>query len=125
MATPIKCGNEFIVNGITANDQRESAVTALADGRFVVMWTDDSHTLGDASRAVHGQIFHADGSKAGLEFRANTDTAEDQLEATIMPLPNGGFLAVWASFVSFLEADLRAQVFNPDRSKAGAEFSIA
>ena len=79
MATPVKWGNEFLVNTNTANDQDVPAITGLADGRFVVMWEDDSHTLNDTSDAVHGQIFNADGSKAGAEFRVNSTKDGEQI----------------------------------------------
>jgi hypothetical protein len=70
-----KAGGEFLVNTTTTGDQYGSAVTALGDGRFVVTWTDDSATGGDTSGgAVRGQIFNADGGKAGGEFLVNTTT---------------------------------------------------
>jgi len=71
MSIPAKWGPEFLVNTFAASDQTEPVVTALTNGRFVVAWTDDSHTLGDGSgRAVHAQIFHADGSRFGAGFDA-------------------------------------------------------
>ena len=69
-----KWGNESLVNTTTAGNQTDAAVTGLANGRFVVTWTDDSHVGSDTSgTAIRGQIFNADGSKAGGEFQVNTD----------------------------------------------------
>ncbi len=49
---------EFVVNTTTAGFQFQSSVAALADGRFVVSWTDQSATGGDASfEAIRGQVF--------------------------------------------------------------------
>ena len=74
-ADGLKSGTEFLVNTTTASAQFDSSVTALADDRFVVTWTDASATGGDTSGdAVRGQIFAADGSKSGPEFLVNTTT---------------------------------------------------
>jgi len=40
MTTPSKDGAEFLVNTTTRNSQWEPTVTGLADGRFVVAWSD-------------------------------------------------------------------------------------
>ena len=72
-----KSGVEFLVNTSTANYQYDPAITALADGRFVVSWTDGSAGGGDTSgAAVHAQVFNGDGTRSGAEFRVNTTTAE-------------------------------------------------
>ena len=42
-------GTEFLVNTTTTNDQFEPTIAALADGRFVVVWTDPSASGGDTS----------------------------------------------------------------------------
>ena len=56
---------EFLVNTSTANYQYDPAITALADGRFVVSWTDGSARGGDTSgAAVHAQVFNGDGTKS-------------------------------------------------------------
>lgn len=53
-----KSGGEFLVNTTMKHAQGGPVVTALADGRFVVAWTDWSKTGGDKSgTAVRGQVF--------------------------------------------------------------------
>jgi len=89
MATPIKWGNGFRVNTIINDDQSAPVITGLADGRFVAMWTDMSSTLGDGNAAVHRQIFAADGSRIGVEFRVNTDAAGNQAFPTAASLRVG------------------------------------
>src|SRR5205085_3031517 len=50
-----KSGAEFLVNTTTQGNQNAPSITALADGRFAVAWTDDT---GDVSgSAVMAQIF--------------------------------------------------------------------
>ncbi|MFN0192824.1 MAG: cadherin domain-containing protein, partial [Aestuariivirga sp.] len=64
----IKLGGEFLINTTTAGVQIDPDVAALADGRFVVLWSGDSHFYGydGFGRPVvtysgHKQIFSTDG----------------------------------------------------------------
>jgi hypothetical protein len=59
--TGIRLGPEFLVNTTTTSVQLDSAVTALTDGRLAVTWTDERQ---NGIRAVHSQIFSADGSRS-------------------------------------------------------------
>lgn len=124
-----KLGAEFLVNTTTASYQLDPALTALADGRFVVVWTDESLSIDDASGdAARGQVFNADGSKSGTEFLVNTTTTGNQRQPTLTALADGRFVASWADVsasgddTSFFA--VRAQVFNADSSKSGAEFLV-
>ena len=115
-------GNGFLVNTIAVGNQSTPAVTALADGRFVVMWTDVSGTLGDnLLSAVHGQIFDTFGTKVGSEFLVNTMTAGEQELPAVTALSDGRFVATWGDG-SAGNFNIRAQVFNVDGSKRGSEF---
>src|SRR4051812_48441750 len=86
MATPIKWGSEFLVNTTKVGFQSDSHATRLADGRFLVIWEDDSKSNqpagGDTSvSAVRGQIFDAHGIKSGAEFILNTTTDDSPATA--------------------------------------------
>src|SRR5947208_1355150 len=71
-ASGAKIGGEVLVNTATASLQDEPAITALADGGFVVAWEDNSGTGGDAnSTSVKAQLFNQDGTKRGGEFLVN------------------------------------------------------
>ena len=66
-----KIGGEILVNTFTPDYQRLPKVAALANGDFVVTW----NTANDGNgTSVSAQVFHADGSKFGTEFTANTST---------------------------------------------------
>ena len=129
MTTPLKWGTEFLVNTTVASDQFESTITALANGRFVVVWTDESQSGGDTSgSAVRAQVFNADGSKSGAEFLVNTTVANSQLQPTITALADGGFVVAWTDD-SQTGGDpsnfgVRAQAYNADGSLSGAEFLV-
>jgi hypothetical protein len=129
MPGAIPFGSELLVNTATPGDQNQPAVTALADGRFVVAWTDDSDLLGDASgTAIVAQIFNADGSKSGADFLVNTTTTAGQLTPAVTALAGGGFAVAWTdtgtSGGDASVTGVRAQVFNADGSKSGAEFLV-
>ncbi len=124
-----KLGAEFVVNTTTYVSQSSSAVTTLADGRFVISWMDQSETGDDTSGyAIRAQIFAADGSKLGSEFLVNTTTARTQEFSSVTALENGGFVVSWTD--QSLSPDdtslsaIRAQVFAADGSKTGGEFLV-
>jgi len=124
-----KWGSEFLINTITAGNQEHPTVTALGNGRFVVTWLDNSHAADDPSGgAIRAQVFNADGSKLGGEFRVNTTVHNHQSEPAIAALADGRFVVTWAdesqSGGDTSESAVRAQVFNPDGTKSGSEFLI-
>lgn len=71
-----KSGGEFLVNSTTTNDQGNPKLSALADGRFVIVWNDSSQLPDDNSgSSVRAQIFdpresaiHLNGSTLGDDF---------------------------------------------------------
>lgn len=129
MSTPLPWNEEFLVNTNTDRTQSEAAVTALSNGRFVVVWKDSSYVGGDASGfAVHAQIFKADGTKAGAEFLVNTTISNFQRLPTITAVANGNFVAAWEDY-SQSGGDtsgcaIRAQLFNANGGKVGTEFLV-
>ena len=98
-ANGAKVGGEILVNTNTNGTQFIPTVAGLSDGGFVVTWTDDSHTLGDASgNGIKAQVFTATGAKAGGEFLVNTTTALDQQVSAVTAAPGGGFIVSWADY---------------------------
>src|SRR5262245_20446295 len=125
MSAPIQSGSEFLINTTIAKDQENPSVVALANGKFVVTWVDDSLAFGDASgSAIVAQVFNADGSKSGSEFLVNTVTTNNQVTPRITALDNGNFVITWSdqsknvdgdpsdpsTFV--LDNEVRAQIFD-------------
>ncbi|MET4203036.1 hypothetical protein [Bradyrhizobium sp. LA6.12] len=127
MAAPVvKVGSEFSVNTNTTGGQEAPTVTGLANGGFVVTWDDASGTLGDASgTSIKAQVYAADGSKVGSEFRVNTETADGQLAPVITGLSNGGFVVTWFDNSQTLGdsegTSIKAQVFSADGTPVGSE----
>lgn len=85
-------GSEFIVNETTAFSQVDPAVAMDLAGNFVVAWNS-----GDGSGQLNGvfaRAFAADGTP-GSEFRANVDTAGDQIAASVSLAADGAFVIAW------------------------------
>lgn len=124
-----KIGFEFLVNTTSKSGQWEPEITTLTDGRFAVSWVDTSKTGGDESLyAIRAQVFEADGSKSGTEFLVNTTTDKSQWDSSISALADGRFVVAWEDYSQTggdtSDNAIRAQVFNADGSKLGAEFLV-
>jgi Ca2+-binding RTX toxin-like protein len=95
-----RIGGEILVNTATLLSQEQPQLTALPEGRFMIVWSDLSQgNGGDTSDpdllAVKGQIFAADGMRIGGEFLVNTAIASNQEYARIATLQNGGVVVAW------------------------------
>ncbi len=112
----LRANPEFLVNTSTLNFQNQSSVTALADGRFVVSWTDQSTGRGDTSgSAVHARIFNFDGTQSVSEFLVNTTTANSQLDSSVTALADGRFIVSWTDN-SLSTGDTSGLAFAPASS---------
>lgn len=124
MVAAVKVGSEFLVNTTKTGIQEEPSITSLANGNFVVTWTDRSETGGDASnRAIRAQVFQADGTAAGSEFLVNTSTNSIQDLPSITSLNNGNFVIAWRDY-STGGSKIRAQIFQSDGTSVGSEFQV-
>ncbi|MGO4389419.1 hypothetical protein AB4Y85_17965 [Microvirga sp. 2YAF29] len=128
-ADGMRVSAEFAVNTITAGNQERPQVTALADGRFVVAYTDFSQSPDDPSGgAVRAQIFNADGSKSGAEFLVPTSVEGTQTDPIVTALSDGRFVVVWTHFDAATgdqsSYSIRAQMFTADGVRSGQEFQV-
>ncbi len=94
--TDLQLGDEFPVNTTTSSNEQFSAVTALADGGFVVTWS--SFGQDDSGFGIYGQRFAANGDPLDNEFQVNTTTTGNQIFSTVTALADGGFVVTWSSF---------------------------
>ncbi|HEX9948172.1 MAG TPA: calcium-binding protein, partial [Allosphingosinicella sp.] len=121
-------GGEVLANTATIGHQDGAEIAYLSDGRFVLVWRDGSASGGDTTgRSIRGQMFNADGSRAGSEFLANTQTLGDQNEPGVAALAGGGFVAYWTD-TSFnndgSSFSVRAQRYDSGGARVGAEFIV-
>jgi hypothetical protein len=113
-----KVGAELRVGRWTNNHQKQPAVAGFRDGRFVVVWTDESAASVDLSgRAIRGQVYSRTGAKLGAEFVVNTTKPNDQLDPAVAAVGANLFVVAWTDW-SGIGADsqyppgIRAQVFR-------------
>ncbi|WP_298189328.1 cadherin domain-containing protein [Novosphingobium sp.] len=125
----IRSGSEFLVNTQTDNIQSVPKLTELADGRFVVTWTDFSKALGDGSgTSLKAQLFQSDGTRIGSEFLVNTEVKGSQSSGVVAALDGGGFVIAWVDESATLGDNspfsIKAQMFGANGAKVGAEFLV-
>lgn len=117
-------GSEFLVNTTTANAQRETTVTGLTDGGFVVAW--ESIGQDGSGSGIYAQRYDSGGTAVGGEFRVNTFTGNDQRFAQMVALADGAFLAVWSSFTQDGNNwGVYGQRYGSDGLPLGGEFRIS
>jgi hypothetical protein len=114
-------GAEFQVNTYTTDGQLTPSVTMDADGDFVVVWRSFGQD-GDFS-GVYGQRFSATGAPVGPEFRVNTLTAGDQLDASVAMDADGDFVVAWYNANFF--PGIYAQRYNASGVPQGGEFRLS
>ncbi len=91
-----RTGPELLVNTTTESNQTEARVAALADGRFVAVWADDSNLGPDAAfSAIRAQVFNADGTRTGREFQVNTTAPGAQYNPAVSLLADGRVVISW------------------------------
>ena len=115
--------NEFTVNTTdsdgTQNDQFDQQVIQLANGNILVAWTSraDSGVGAPPFNDVIGRIFDPFGNQVKSEFRLNLFDGDNEQRVSLSALPDGGFLAAFATFEPSLnnpEYGIRVGVFDAD-----------
>ena len=95
-------------------------VAALRDGGFVVVWTDPDSTVNDIRATIYTNTGLT--TPATSNILVNTTTTGDQKWASVVALPDGGFLVTWddASGPKFVHA----QRFDAAGTKIGTESTV-
>ncbi|MDB5337314.1 MAG: cya 3, partial [Planctomycetaceae bacterium] len=128
-------GIEYTVNSSyipgqeTLSDSSANAIASDHDGNYVVTWTstglpNDSH---DGSfSGVYAQLYQADGTKIGTEFRVNTTTFGHQLDSTVGMNDTGDFVIAWTAQDNQdgSLSGVYAQQYAADGTKKGSEFRV-
>src|SRR5262245_24838741 len=112
--TPVAGAND-------ASDEHDAHVAALADGGFVVTWTDgEGDSNGDGIRA---SVYDANGFLVQGNILVNVfNQAGDQFFSDVTALPDGGFIVAWVDDAGPFD---RAQRFDEAGNLVGTEFTFA
>lgn len=95
-----KIGSGFQVNQTADLNQHCSAISALANGGFVVSWISESSLGANAQGApvygidVMARIFDSNAQPKANEYRLNTNRLVCA-NPTVAPTPDGGFIVAW------------------------------
>ncbi|MEZ5715018.1 MAG: calcium-binding protein, partial [Paracoccaceae bacterium] len=111
-------GPVFQVNTTEYLYQQDVEVTVLANGNFVVVWTD--MPFGDVVTDARAQVFAQDGTPIGSEILlAQTQDGEQRIPQ-VAALPGGGFITIWNDG----RAESYGRYFNADGTPASDEFFV-
>jgi serralysin len=119
---------ETQVNTTTLAFQGNPEVAAFSDGRYVVVWNDESGLGGDASvSGVKAQIYAANGTAIGAEFLINQQTSESQTVRSLAILSDNRFVVSWTSVTPGVaeSSDSRARIFDTNGMALTNEFSVS
>ena len=117
-------GPDFLVNfNNGSGDQAAPSVTALNDGRFVIVWQTADPTTDGSGTAIVMQIYNPDGSPSGEAQIVNTESGGDQILPVVAALDNGGFAIAWQSDATDGSGmSIRARVYDDAGQPLADEF---
>jgi Ca2+-binding RTX toxin-like protein len=110
--------DETQVNRYTTNSQTLSAITALADGGWLITWNGEG--AGD-SAGIFQQRYAADGHAVGSETLVNSYTTGLQQISATTALTDGGWLVTWYGEGVGDSAGVFEQRYAANGHKVGSE----
>jgi Ca2+-binding RTX toxin-like protein len=111
------------VNVSNLGVQELTRIEVLEGGKFVISW--QSASPNDTGFDIRAQMFNADGSRFGGEFRVNSTLDANQYDATVTALTNGGFAVVWTSDGQDGSGQgIYAQRYSASGAKVGGEILV-
>ena len=116
---------EVVVNKPTppqANTKRGMPAIAACGGGLAVAWIESAFNPPGPRPHVKGQRFDRDGRKIGPEFQVSTTEIDPKQAPAVAGLIDGGFVVTWAD--ARQDRRIRAQRFQEDGSKNGADFAV-
>ncbi|MFM9972831.1 MAG: beta strand repeat-containing protein, partial [Burkholderiales bacterium] len=95
-ANGARLGVETRVNtNVSVNSFEYPAIAGLVDGGYVVTWhAGNSNTTGFE---IYSHRYDANGAAVGGEVRVNTNKTDYQLQSSVAPTSDGGYIVTWMS----------------------------
>jgi len=126
-----RVGAEFAVNTTMRYRQLEPSIAALANGNFVVAWTDESHLPPDeyGMSGIRARIFSGNGAPIAGDFPVNRGVDLTQFQPSVAALAKGGFVVIWSDNGLNGPEDesgyaVRGQRFGNSGAMSGKEFTV-
>ena len=111
------------VNTTTVDDQDTSAVTALTDGDYVVVWESQGQDGGEDG--VFLQRYDSTGQAVGDQVLVNSTTTGAQDTTAVTALADGGYVVVWESYEQDGEQDgIYLQQYDAAGDTVGGEVLV-
>lgn len=115
---------EVQVNVHTDDHQKDPDVAVLTNGNVVIAW-ESWYQERDDGYEVYARVFDAEGHPETDEIRLNTNTVDYQRDASVAPMPDGGFVAAWLSWDDEVEGyRTDAQRFDETGGMIGEPVSL-
>jgi PHD/YefM family antitoxin component YafN of YafNO toxin-antitoxin module len=123
-----RVGGEFLVNTVVAGSQNAPTAAALADGSFVITWSESNPEYQSGNTRIKAQLFSASGGKIGGELLVSTSSAYSMGSQVVTALPDGGFIIAWYNTNLIAgggsDSDVLAQRFTASGAKVDGEFLV-
>jgi hypothetical protein len=112
----VPSGAQFVANSSIGVSETSPAVTELADGGFLIIWT---------TQDVMGRRFSADGTPVGNDFQISTDLEGAELDPDAARGADGRILVVWADAEGpGDDYEIRARMLSSSLSFLGDDFRV-
>ena len=109
-------GGQFQVNSLVGESENYPAVTALENGGFLAVWTQDG---------VFGRGFMANGSPVADEFQINSSTIGRKTETDVVLGQDGRVLVVWRDEEEGdTDREIRGRFLSQNLTGQGNDFRI-
>jgi Ca2+-binding RTX toxin-like protein len=115
---------DFQISTFSHGQDKDSHITALADGRFVVTYSDFNQVPASyIGWDIRARVFNADGTPASAEFVANANPLYFQQESDVAALSDGRFIVTYTDDTAF-SGGIYARIFNANGTQSVAAFKI-
>jgi FG-GAP-like repeat len=99
--------------------QDDGQIVALADGGYLIVWTDHSRAFNPAGSAVIGQRYDLLGNRVGGEFDISQLVTGDQSAPAVTALPDGGILVAFVDSAN--NGDIFVRRYDADLNQVGTD----
>ncbi|MGL4490170.1 MAG: calcium-binding protein [Rhizobiaceae bacterium] len=113
--------NGEVIEVVGAGNYSGVVIDQLANGNYVVSWTDDSNTPPfNKGPVVYAQLMNANGATIGAKFTVTNDIFSEHSRPEITTLASGQFVVSWRSFPDNDSISYKyvMRVFNADGTPA-------
>jgi hypothetical protein len=120
----IALDSDMSIATTTDGEQKNSSISALEDGGYVVVW--QSNSSANSSYDIMLQRYDEQGNKVEGEQRVNSYNDDIQSEPSVTGLSDGGYVVTWQSYNQDGDSyGIYAQKYNVGGESVGEEISVA